>query len=93
MSCSWSNRLIGFLTANWRNFAIATTIGVLAYNYAPAPSEEVYLTRFMDKYKESLDNVFSTNVNHALHSTLMSDDHEFFKKHQKRVARRIPQNS
>lgn len=51
------------------------------------------MTRYMDKYKEDVDSIVETNVNHAMHSTLMSDNQEFFKKHQKRVARRTPQNA
>lgn len=84
---------VGFWTPAWRNFFVAATVGVLAYNYAPAPSSELYLTRYMDKYKEDVDSIVETNVNHAMHSTLMSDNQEFFKKHQKRVARRSPQNA
>lgn len=60
------NIFLGFATPFWRNILLLSIGTVLAVKYAPEPSEDAYLTRWIAMYKPSPDLWLERNAMHTV---------------------------
>ncbi|PFH51976.1 hypothetical protein AMATHDRAFT_57589 [Amanita thiersii Skay4041] len=72
----------------WRNTLIATAVIVAAYRYAPAPGEDVYLTKWIGLYKTPIDTWLDMNANHTAKQQEVSESNILLNDAQKERAHR-----
>ncbi|KAK1224225.1 hypothetical protein PQX77_012882 [Marasmius sp. AFHP31] len=68
----------GFSSPVWRNGVIVSVLAVLAWQYAPEPSEEAYLTRWMAMYKTPKEKWLAINASHTAQSKQIAEQVETF---------------
>ncbi|KAF8629107.1 hypothetical protein AX17_005693 [Amanita inopinata Kibby_2008] len=54
-----------FSSSIWRDALIASLVAVAVYKYAPTPSDNVYLTRWIALYKTPRDKWLEINASHT----------------------------
>ncbi|KAG5646313.1 hypothetical protein DXG03_003910 [Asterophora parasitica] len=64
----------GFTGPIWRNTALAALVIAASYKYAPEPTEDVYLTRWIALYTTPREYWFEQAVKHTALSAADSDD-------------------
>lgn len=80
---------LGFGTPFWRNVVLAG-FGVAAfYKWAPAPGEDVYLTRWIAMYSESRDHWLDLNAKHTVLSQEASDQSLLFRDAKQPTVHRL----
>ncbi|KIK67105.1 hypothetical protein GYMLUDRAFT_37142 [Collybiopsis luxurians FD-317 M1] len=60
----------GFTSPAWRRFFIASILVGAAYKFAPEPSEEAFITRWLSMYTTTSEKWLDINVGH----TVLSQD-------------------
>jgi hypothetical protein len=58
----------GFSWTFWRNSILTALVAVGFWNYAPAPGEDVYLTRWIAMYHTSTEEWLRLNLKHLVQS-------------------------
>jgi hypothetical protein len=80
--------LAGFGNAVWRNTVLAGLAIVAFYKYAPEPSENVYLTRWIAMYSRSREDWLNFNAVHTAASQESADQALLFHDAKAPVLRR-----
>lgn len=80
--------LAGFGNAVWRNTVLAGLAIVAFYKYAPEPSENVYLTRWIAMYSRSKEEWLNFNAVHTAASQESADQALLFHDAKAPVLRR-----
>ncbi|PPQ99729.1 hypothetical protein CVT24_009712 [Panaeolus cyanescens] len=65
----------GFGNTFWRNVVLISLAGVAAAKFAPAPNDEVYLTRWIAMYTSPRDYWLELNAKHTAQQAQVSEDH------------------
>ncbi|KIK97217.1 hypothetical protein PAXRUDRAFT_825157 [Paxillus rubicundulus Ve08.2h10] len=63
----------GFSTPFWRNTLLLSLAAVAFYKWAPAPDEDVYLTRWLAHYATPREILAELNEKHLLQSQQVTD--------------------
>ncbi|KAH7888780.1 hypothetical protein F5I97DRAFT_2055693 [Phlebopus sp. FC_14] len=64
---------VGFFTPFWRNTLLASVAAVAFYKWAPAPNEDVYLTRWLAHYSTPRDFWARLNRKHLVQAQQETD--------------------
>lgn len=67
-------RSTGFVNPFWGKVLFFTLLTGAAIKYAPAPSEDVYLTRWIEMYRPSRELWYHLNAKHTAQSSQVSDN-------------------
>ncbi|KAI3615165.1 cellular morphogenesis protein [Moniliophthora roreri] len=68
----------GFTSPAWRNGLLVTALALAAYQYAPEPTEDAYLTRWLQMYTTSSGKWLDMNARHTAQSKDSADTTELF---------------
>ncbi|KAJ4468222.1 hypothetical protein J3R30DRAFT_3560256 [Lentinula aciculospora] len=68
----------GFATPAWRRFFVVSMIVGAAYQFAPEPSEEAFVTRWLAMYTTTSEKWLDMNVRHTALSKDIADGVELF---------------
>ncbi|KAK7035275.1 hypothetical protein VNI00_012042 [Paramarasmius palmivorus] len=79
----------GFTSPAWRNGVLATALAIAAYQYAPEPSEDAYLTQWLKLYTTSSETWLDMNARHTAQSKDSAETTELFNNGAQPVMHRL----
>jgi hypothetical protein len=80
---------LGFTSPAWRNGVLATALAIAAYQYAPEPSDDAYLTQWLKLYTTSSEKWLDMNARHTAQSKESAETTELFNNGAQPVMHRL----
>ncbi|KAG7090836.1 hypothetical protein E1B28_009918 [Marasmius oreades] len=68
----------GFFSPAWRNGVLVSVLALAAWQYAPEPNDEAYLTRWIMMYKTPKEKWLEMNATHAAQSRVVAEQTKLF---------------